>query len=308
MTYFYEAYGLILGSEIALPELSEQSRSWTGEPDIAVRWGKAADGTCERDGYLYGSAGHQDATFASRGVGNYRVRAGSEILVEAAEGADQAVVRLYILGSAMALAFHQRGMVALHASAVAFDGVAVAFAGDQGQGKSTLAAHCLAGGDAVLVADDVLVVALDAAGRPVAYPGIPTLKLWRAALASLERGTDGLRADWFRAEKFHLPAAERFATKPTPLSCVYVLDSAAAADGDRIDRLSGAAALDALLANSYRLEALEDHVQRPHHFRAVTRIARALDVCRLARSRDLAKVNLTAATIRDRQKSRGKTA
>lgn len=300
MTYFYEAYGLKIGSEIALPELKLRTEDSGGEPDVKIRWGRIRTQTANQDGYHFERAYDDDVIYTCRGVGWYRVLHGSEIIVQPAAGADVALVRLFILGSAMALIFNQRAMVALHCSAVAFDGVAVAFAGDQGEGKSTMAAHCLAIEGAKLISDDVLAFAQAADGTPLVHPGIPHLKLWRNSLESIGRSSVDLQRDWFRSEKFQMPIASRFATTLTPLSCIYVLTTDANAGEGTFERLRGAAAVDALIANTYRPESLEDSVQRPRHFRALLALERRLSVYRYGRSRDLTCVPEMATKIRER--------
>jgi hypothetical protein len=230
-------------------------------------------------------------------IARYCVRDGRDVLVEPEPAADPSLVRLFILGSVMGVICHQRGMLALHASAIARGDEAVAFVGQQGQGKSTLAAHCLAHPSVRLVADDILVISFDADGQPWAHPGMPAVKLWRDSLQALGRSVDGLTADWLRAEKFLLPVAEHLAAAPVRLSRVYVLaDDPDAGDGS-IHALPGAAAVAALVANSYRLEYLEGSEQRLAHFAASSRLAERVAVHRLARCRNLPRVGSTAGLV-----------
>ena len=108
------------------------------------------------------------------GVGRYLVRGGAEILVDAAGGAAERDVRLFLLGSALGILCHQRGLLPLHANAVVANGAAYAFAGHSGAGKSTLAAHFAQAGYEILC-DDVCVISFDEAGQPLAWPGLPRL-------------------------------------------------------------------------------------------------------------------------------------
>ena len=118
-------------------------------------------------------------------VGAFLVRGGKEIIVDAISGVEESLIRLPLLGMVLAAVLQQRGLLVLHASAVAFNGDAVAFLGGSGWGKSTLAATLYARGHP-LVADDL--VAVDVGGRenPIVLPGFPQLKLLpEAAAASL---------------------------------------------------------------------------------------------------------------------------
>ncbi len=215
------------------------------------------------------------AIFTFDDTGRYCVRDGSDVVVDAKPDADPAVLRLHIFASIMGMICHQRGLLVLHASAVAFGNRAVAFTGPPGAGKSTLAAHCLAAGGR-LVADDVLVLSFDEQGGVLAHPGMPNVKLWRDALTSLGRDTDGLRPDWFRAEKFHLPADD--VQTSIPLARLFVLGTDCDAGDGEYAPLRGREAAGALIANTYRVEYLDAANRRDAHFRDCIRLASAIDV------------------------------
>jgi hypothetical protein len=233
------------------------------------------------------------AIFDFPGAGRVLIRGGREVMVEKAPGADMALLRLYLFGSVMGMICHQRGLLALHASAVAIGGRAVAFTGQSGAGKSTLAAHCLAAG-ARLVADDLLVLSFERDGV-FAHPGMPNVKLWRDALTVLGRGTDGLSPDWWRADKFHMPAADVGA--PIPLTRLHVLDVDSAAGDGETERLQGRAAASSLIANTFRVEYLDAAHRRDSHFRDCMRLASALEVVRFRRAGDPSRLPATATQI-----------
>ena len=103
--------------------------------------------------------------------------------MDAGDGVSEEVLRLSILGPAMALVLHQRGTFVLHASCVAIAGRAVAFLGQHAAGKSTIAALLHARGHE-LVSDDV--AAVEFAGEEVwAIPSFPQTKLWSDAARAL---------------------------------------------------------------------------------------------------------------------------
>ncbi|HVS12983.1 MAG TPA: hypothetical protein VMV46_03595 [Thermoanaerobaculia bacterium] len=118
-------------------------------------------------------------------------------VVECPEARDELLVQA-MLGPALTLLLASRGILSLHASAVARDGRAVLFVGESGAGKSTLAADLGARGW-TWVADDVVPLARTANGlraRPWfpqlrlpperQYRGEPELEV--AAVCALERG------------------------------------------------------------------------------------------------------------------------
>lgn len=109
------------------------------------------------------------------GVGHFAVTADGTRIVVDAERADQAMMASGLFGPAAALALARRNIYVLHASAVQLPGRGVvAFLGDSGDGKSTLAA-LLARLDAARVADDQLL--LSDPVDPHVLPHFPQLKL-----------------------------------------------------------------------------------------------------------------------------------
>jgi len=83
------------------------------------------------------------------------------------------MVEILLLGTVLAYWLEQRGVVALHASAVVIDGCAVGFAGLNGGGKTSMAASLFELGYQLL-ADDILAVTFNSEG-PVAQPGYPRI-------------------------------------------------------------------------------------------------------------------------------------
>jgi hypothetical protein len=93
----------------------------------------------------------------------------------------------FLVGRVLPWAAVLRGREVLHASAVAFDGRAVAFVGPSGAGKTSLATRLLLRG-ARLVTDDVLAVERRGDGTIVAHPGAALLALRPAELEALAPG------------------------------------------------------------------------------------------------------------------------
>ncbi|MDH4145944.1 MAG: hypothetical protein OEY23_12355 [Acidimicrobiia bacterium] len=108
-------------------------------------------------------------------------RTASRVVVESLSEHGARMVPVLLNGWVVATALHLRGHHVLHASAVTLDGVAVAFMGNSGMGKSTIAALLTLAG-ATLLADDVLRVDCD--GRSAwAQRGVASARLRPAAQA-----------------------------------------------------------------------------------------------------------------------------
>src|ERR1041385_572046 len=78
------------------------------------------------------------------------------VIVVPTPTADQELIGQLIQGSLIAYLLYLQGIHTVHASAVEFGGVGIAFAADTGGGKSTLAALMCSQAGAALITDDVL--------------------------------------------------------------------------------------------------------------------------------------------------------
>jgi hypothetical protein len=144
-----------------------------------------------------------------------------------------------IAGACLSLQCH----VAIHANAVSLKGLAIAFAGDSGMGKSTLSAYCASRG-AGFVTDDVLVV--DSNG--LVHPGNRRLKLYPHTGENL-----GLDASKETDYKIHYHPEQLGAAsheQPLPLGIIYLL---AESPDKRIysEQLSPSQAVFKLLTHGY---------------------------------------------------------
>ena len=265
----YRVFGLRVRSAIGLPDLPQEPRS--GEPDVTVALGPVPE-----------DAAKAGVLFSFEGAGRYWVVGGNHILVDPVAGAPSANVRLYLLGSAMGVLLHQRGLLPLHANAIRIDGRAFAFMGSSGAGKSTLAATFHDGGYEVM-ADDVCVVGFDEDEGPFVTAGIPRLRLWEDSLAATGRTSDGFDLsyagdDQFR--KFDVPLPAGSVPAKSPLGGIYQLEKS---DALQFTRLSGVEAVDALFANTYRGAFVRTAGNSNAHWAAVLRLARHVPIFRLAR-------------------------
>jgi hypothetical protein len=297
--YRYAVHGLTIASELELPELELLTGDLSVPADVKVRVGRllsAAGAPANGLDFVTTERGELLA-LPDRG-GQIVVGPECQVTVEIADHADAALARLFLFGSVFGLICHRRGLLPLHASAVAIGSKAIAFCGAPGMGKSTLAAFCVDAG-ARLVADDILVVGVDSRNRAMANPGMPKLKLWRDALELLEQNTEGMTRDWARAEKFHVAAGEHMVAEPVQLTQVFVLEVDENAGAGRITPLSGGAAVAELIQHTYRPEYLDRAHRRAPHFAECARLAGLMKVASLKRRRDTGSLRKTARMLLD---------
>jgi hypothetical protein len=156
------------------------------------------------------------------GLGNFLVRGGREIIIDALRDAEDRILRLYILGTALGILLNQRGLSVFHASAISISNGAVAFLGEKGHGKSTLAASLNVRGHD-LIADDIVVI--DEIGdQLMVRPGFPQFKLWPDSLGAIGETSESLPILHPNFEKRSRKVSKEFAMRPIPLRCVFLLD------------------------------------------------------------------------------------
>ncbi len=277
----YSAWGLAIDSSIELPLLQ------LGDgvaADVTIRFGTVPE--------TLDNARHQGVCFQAfpgrfllklENIARYLVSDGCEILIDPVPDAESDAIRLFLLGSAIGALLHQRSILPLHASAIRVNEGVVAFAGNSGVGKSTLAASFMKNGCQV-VADDICAVSV-ASGVPLVCSGSPNLKLWHDALHQLGEDPQSLPRVRDSVEKYRLPLAHGFAEEVLPLRKLYVLRSINQ-DRFELEHLTGVDKLNALVKNTYRFNFLKGLGGKKEHFSHCAAVGRHVDVCRVSRGKN----------------------
>ncbi len=248
--YVYQAYGLRILSDVALPEMgSGDAATAEALPELRIRRRPVAAPTDRRPG--------TDFRFGADGtglwwdtVGGFWVSPTGDIDTDPADGVDDDLLAFPLLGPVLALALHARGTFLLHASAVALkSGPGVVLMGDKGAGKSTTATALLEAGPK-LIADDIVAFADGALPRLI--PAFPQVKLSTEALERLNFGDATVRPDVHEAiDKHRVMIPERFAAAPAPLSRLYVLQRSTDARAPRAETVAPQEALPLILRFAY---------------------------------------------------------
>ena len=291
--YNYVAYGMLLRSQLRLPEFAPAQ---VQVAEVVIRLERLTGfrgGICTQN-CLSARAG--GVYLSLKDVGDFLVRNGSEVLVDPAPNVQEEMLRLAIEGPIVVLLLYQRGLLVLHGSAVSVKGWSVVVLGGSGSGKSTLAASLYGRGHGLL-SDDVTAVRIDR-GEAKVLPGFPRLKLCPDVI-----GFFGDSAEKFprlnpKMEKRTCPVSRRFARTTFPLRCIYVL-----AEGKHIEieRLQARDAFWELVHHSYHAGGgmLESAGDAYSHLSQYTSLVSAVPIYRLKVERSLPRLPELARIVEE---------
>lgn len=287
MEHRYCAHGLVIASTIDLPLPPEPSG--VAAPDLMLRRGvdRPVPGV-PPPGRLLAQLGGPDGTVfysLASDAGHTVLRypglcdfAGDETLTEVTThlqpGVDPDLLAVLAAGTLLAVQLTLRRLLVLHASAIQFDGHAVAFVGASGMGKSTLAAALCELGCG-LVADDVLRVDRIGTSGVLVHPGSTESRLRtnaRSLADSAPAGTTRPTADGRLALR-----PRTHADGPLPLAACVVPRPSRAASDVSVDRLPPARAF-LRLSRFPRILGWRDPASLDHAFQALADLVDAVPV------------------------------
>ena len=225
-------------------------------------------------------------------------KAGTEIWVEWPKPLTLEDATTYLLGPIMGFVMLLRGVVCLHASAIAIGSEAIALVGPAGSGKSTTAAAFSQRGFGILAED---VVTLDDRGDHfLVRPAYPCIRLWPASVKALygaESHLPRLTPNW---DKCYLDLTERpeqFQQESLPLAAIYLLrerrNDPRAPFTEPLDRVE---AMMSLVANTYATK-LMDKQMRAREFEMLTRVLKNVALRRVTPHADPAQIGELCETI-----------
>jgi len=285
----YEAYGLRWLSHIPMPELQTvQSGTDVDESHVDVHiqlgdltsvwdeWNVGSDNFVARNGSLF---------FRIEDTGLFLMEQGRRIVISPVPGADDKKIRLFILGTCMAVIMMQRGILPLHGSAVVIDGWAYAFVGHSGAGKSTLSA-ALASRGYPLLTDDVVALTWDAGGRAIVSPGYPQQKLWQPSLDGFGMKEQDYATVHAEITKYAIPVQHYFHEMAVPLAGVFELAPQPEEDHTSVQLLevTGLERLHLLCSHTFRGGLVARQGLAQWLFETVSRLSASVEIGRLVRT------------------------
>lgn len=186
---------------------------------------------------------------------------------------DQIVIDLFY-NQIVPLLLNFQGELVFHASGIATKAGALAFLGQSGRGKSTLAAYFANAGYPFLTDDGLL---LKRVGTTYTVnPNRPYLRLWSDSdSAVFEREPAADEGEQDGKALIDAGPSLPFQDQPLPLAALYLLGPGAA-ESVVISRLNPALALSELIKHSFILD-VDDRPRLRAHFDRLVQIAEAID-------------------------------
>jgi hypothetical protein len=296
-TRSYRLYGLKLDSDFDLPALPEWDGPAEAAADVNCRRG-AVPSCLNQPDYIapiFQTSGAGEYLLVLPGTGRVLVRNGNAITVQPDAGAS-GNLNAILTGPILAVLWHQRGLLPLHASVIAINERAVALCGPAAVGKSTLAA-VLAEQRYHVIADDIGVVDARSNREVLVPPGCARLQLWRDALAELGVATAGLKRALPHKERYFLDCGNGIAAQSQQLAAVVQVIRNALPPA-ALERLRGSQTADVLYNCVHTPQAAKALGRAQPIFAALMRMASAgVGVWRLRVPEGLAGLREAAAKL-----------
>lgn len=283
----YRLGGIVIASELALPGL----QTVPAQPaDVSIRLGITPLLTNKKDARdiesgCLATLDEYSHTFPE--IATFYVCGGDRIVVQPIDSSRLAELHALLYSVIFAILFYRRGMLPLHASAVAVEGQIFGFLGRSGAGKSTLAAHLHRRGYQV-TADDLLLLKSKGQGVTKVTPCAPWLKLWEDAFDGIGRQTAGLEPIAGKESKYMIPLPAGEPEEAPPLAALFILESNFESEA-RFTRLSPAAAVAKLMLYVYPILLIHKLGQNANLFRQCGEILEHVPVFTFSRPWDAAR-------------------
>lgn len=294
--YFYYTYGISIRSDIELTELAfENNLRKSNRSDVTLRYGQVQNfsftptDTNNDLGFWFTA---DKAIVTSKQAGKFLVTGGDKVVLDLAPTATQQIINTLIIDILLPIVLHQRGLLLLHASAISYGDGAIAFLGQSGAGKSTMAVamqtYCGQSGSGTaasrtIFTDDMVVVDFDENGSPLVLPGISQIKLLPETVAAIDGLENKISTEVDFFTKKHICSEESYFTrKALPLKQIYLLH-----EGQEvlIEKIPPQKAFLELLRNCYAIALIRAAGSTTSQFNQYTQLARYASVYRLKRPR-----------------------
>ena len=236
----------------------------------------------------------------TQGIDYVVSRDGARLWIQWSKTVAESDILSYLLGPVMGFVLRVRGIVCLHASAVAVNRRAVVFIGDVGAGKSTTAMAMGRLGHPI-ISDDIVPI-YENAGLTYAHSGYPRVRLRQPSLSMLSN-LNSKRPPLPNVEsngRLHfelISGGYQFQTDPLPISALYLLEEQSAhPNAPRVEPVSLLDGVMGIVANTYCTRFL-DRSMRAHELEQLSHLVNRVTVRRLYPHREPSRLAMLCKVI-----------
>lgn len=278
-----KAFGLIIESEIDLPELPFVPTRI--ESDVHIKLSPIGLGitTPTGKGALWKTAPNLFELHVPH-VARFLVRNGRDILVEPEAEATPSELRTYLLGSAFGALLQQRGFLVLHSGGFVHRAHAILICGRSGAGKSTILQGMARRGYPSM-SDDLIPISLDENGRAIALSGYPHTRLCHDAAAFFKLDENSPSFLTTTGQKVVVGMSD-FDPTPRPISAVFCVETHNLPELELL-REPSLESTRRLITLSYRKKFLRGMSLRPRQFEIAAMVAHQVPVFSIRRDTTL---------------------
>ena len=276
--FTYWGFGLQIASEIPFPELYPVS--FVSEADVTIRLGVITtipEGASFFSGRTTYTMNDREMVFTVKDVATYHISEGHTIVLQPENSdVEKRVLRMFILGGAMAAVLQQRHILPMHAAGVLKDEQLTLIAGHSGAGKSTTLAGLMREEYRVF-SDDVTVLTPDGYGTA----SYPMLKLWEQSMQVLNC-SDRSFPVMPGMEKFGVFFHEHFDRRSYPVKKIILLE-VSEDDQFTIAQLKGGNAFAAVVAHIFKPSFFNTPTMRMVKFNIITQLLQHTTIYHISR-------------------------
>ena len=280
LSFKYKAFGLNIQSVIQIPEL-RTSEFDTADITINLKEVNIFSGDILDEGFSYKVTENSIYRFWDL-IGKFKITKDS-ITVDPVNGVNRIILRNFILGNVFATLLRLRGLFVLHTSSVNINGLAVAFSGFKGYGKSTTAIAFYNNGYPI-VADDYITIEFDNNNIPTISPGFPSLRLSNESREAMNLNKFNFDN---KIDKTYLSTPKSFSTNKIQLKKIYILQRD---KKSKIIELQPHEAFMELIKNTFGINMFSK-LELPANFFSCEAIVKNVDVSILKISDSLEKIH-----------------
>lgn len=297
--YFYKVYGLILESEICMPELLSVKND-KYDDSISIKYSDMPQRIkCEISKKRNFSFTKEESWFVINNIAIFRVCNGKEITIESLGGSEEKI-KAFILGSSLGCILIQRNIPAIHGGAIISNDKAMIITGDMGAGKSTLTSNLRINGYKFL-ADDVSAINLydDYA---VVKPAYPQQKLCRDCALMLGLKIEDLKSIEDGRDKFAISCKDQFEEEDKTLKAVFEIVISHGIESVNIREITGIEKVKSLIKNIYRIDIAASMGIEGEYFNNIIKLAKHIKFYRIQRPKDVLCINEEMEVIKSQMK------